>query len=297
MAAKQTVQVPHLNARVGYALSNGGKLDPAKPTCVMINSMNTCAALYADQLDPESDLAPLCNVLAIEPLGHGATTCEAEHWTYWDSARVALQAMTALGVDKAFVLGTSQGGWIAVRMALLEPERVLGLILLGTSMDSESEDSRTKGCWNPFPLVQAHLEKWKNPDPQFVVGEEWMQALMTAGFGPALMTPSMTETWTKIFRSIYSGEEGRHKLRMSAICLAERDGLLLRLEDVRCPVLWLHGTADAVYGTQVPKEHIKLFTDAKDAKLTFVENGSHFLSASHPKEVEHAVVEMINQYR
>jgi pimeloyl-ACP methyl ester carboxylesterase len=32
--------------------------------------------------------------------------------------------MEALGVQKAFVLGTSQGGWMVVRMALLAPEKV-----------------------------------------------------------------------------------------------------------------------------------------------------------------------------
>ena len=37
---------------------------------------------------------------------------------------MALQVMEALGIDKAFALGTSQGGWIVARMALLAPERV-----------------------------------------------------------------------------------------------------------------------------------------------------------------------------
>jgi microsomal epoxide hydrolase len=37
---------------------------------------------------------------------------------------MALQVMEAQGVKKAFVLGTSQGGWIVVRMALLAPEKV-----------------------------------------------------------------------------------------------------------------------------------------------------------------------------
>ena len=122
MAAKQTIQVAHLGAEVGYAISNG-KLDYSKPTCVMINSMNTTAALYEPQMNSKR-ITDVMNVLAIEPLGHGATTCKIEHFTYWDTATVALQAMTKLGVDKAFALGTSQGGWIVVRMALLAPERV-----------------------------------------------------------------------------------------------------------------------------------------------------------------------------
>jgi pimeloyl-ACP methyl ester carboxylesterase len=44
-----------------------------------------------------------------------------------------LQVMEALGIKKAFVLGTNQGGWITVRMALLAPDKIEGIIPLGTS--------------------------------------------------------------------------------------------------------------------------------------------------------------------
>jgi pimeloyl-ACP methyl ester carboxylesterase len=65
------------------------------------------------------------NLVAIELLGHGQTRAHtAQHWTYWDTAIMNLQVMTKLGIERAFVLGTSQGGWVTVRMALLEPERV-----------------------------------------------------------------------------------------------------------------------------------------------------------------------------
>lgn len=38
-----------------------------------------------------------------------------------------LQVMEALGIKKAFAMGTSQGGFIVVRMALLDPDRVCKL--------------------------------------------------------------------------------------------------------------------------------------------------------------------------
>ncbi|KAK7744399.1 hypothetical protein SLS62_010189 [Diatrype stigma] len=295
MAATQTVQVAHLGAKVGYAISNG-KLDPAKPTVVMLNSMNTTASLYKPQME-SAKLTAAANVLAIEPLGHGATSCSQDHFTYWDTALVALQAMTALGVDKAFALGTSQGGWIVVRMALLAPERILGLLPLGTSMDCESAESRTKGCWDPVPFAQPFLAKWTSstPTPDFVVDDVWVASLVSLGFGDAA-TPSITEAWTKTFKTVYSGDEGRRKLRSSAICLAERDGLLLRIGDVKCPVHWLQGLADPVYNSIIPKEHIKLFTSSKEAKIDFLEGGAHFLSASHPTEVEAAVLDMVKKY-
>ena len=45
-----------------------------------------------------------------------------------------VQVMDALGIEKAFVLGTSQGGWVTVRMALVAPKRVgLAKVFEGSS--------------------------------------------------------------------------------------------------------------------------------------------------------------------
>jgi pimeloyl-ACP methyl ester carboxylesterase len=126
MAATQTVRVPHLGGiSAGYRLS-GSAIDPAKPTLVMINSMCTTSSLYEAQFSSQT-LTDAVNLLAIEPLGHGATSSASEQFTYWDSATMALQVMDALKVSKAFALGTSQGGWVVARMALLAPERVCTL--------------------------------------------------------------------------------------------------------------------------------------------------------------------------
>jgi microsomal epoxide hydrolase len=123
MAATTTITVPHLGGiTAGYALS-GGSHDAAKPTVVMINSMCTTVSLYKAQFE-STELTSAVNLLAVEPLGHGATSCPTEHFTYWDSAVMALQVMDKLGIDKAYALGTSQGGWVVARMALLAPERV-----------------------------------------------------------------------------------------------------------------------------------------------------------------------------
>ncbi|KAL7619807.1 hypothetical protein AAE478_010352 [Parahypoxylon ruwenzoriense] len=300
MQQTQTIRVPHLDTQVGYAVSAGsisskdGLIDGGKPTFVLINGLCATTAMYREQL-ASPPLAAAANLLAVEPLGHGATTCgAAEHFTYWDSAHVFLQAMTALGVDRAYVLGTSQGGWIAVRMALLAPERILGLITLGTSMDYESAESRQKGCWDPAAIVPSFLEKWTSstPTPEFVVGDDWTQAVLGMAFGSAA-TPDLIEYWTDVLRRVYSGNEGRRKLRMSVICVADRDGLLSRLGDVKCPIHWLHGTTDPVFASTMAEEHIKLFTSSPSAKLSVLDSDAHFLNASHRKEVEEAMLAML----
>lgn len=139
MAATTTIKVPHLGGiTAGYRLS-GDAIDASKPTVVLVNSMCTTSSLFNAQFESKT-LTDAVNLLAIEPLGHGATSCPQEHFTYWDSALMSLQVMEALGVQKAFALGTSQGGWIVTRMALLAPERVLSTVTatladqLGTQM-------------------------------------------------------------------------------------------------------------------------------------------------------------------
>lgn len=123
MAATTTIKVPHLGGiDAGYRLSNGG-IDSAKPTVVLINSMCTTSSLYNIQFENKT-LTDTVNLLAIEPLGHGATSSVSEQFTYWDTATMALQVMDAVNIPKAFAVGTSQGGWMVVRMALLAPDRV-----------------------------------------------------------------------------------------------------------------------------------------------------------------------------
>lgn len=118
----ETVHVPHLGGiDAGYRLS---PYDPQKPTLVLVNSFMTSKDLYARQF-ANKQLTHATNLLAIDLLGHGATRTETENFTYWDTAVMNLQVLDALDIKgKIFVLGTSQGGWVTVRMALLAPNRV-----------------------------------------------------------------------------------------------------------------------------------------------------------------------------
>ncbi|KAL2851180.1 Alpha/Beta hydrolase protein [Aspergillus pseudoustus] len=291
----QTIHIPHLGGiAAGYALA--AEYDPSKPTCVLINSMCMTTALYKDQFE-DAKLTAAVNLLAIEPLGHGSTSCATEHFTYWDSAIMALQVLDALGIKKAFALGTSQGAWIVARMALLGPDTILGLILLGTSLDYESADSRSKGCWDPSPNLSPFFNGWSSdaPTPDFVVEEAWCQLVGSVGFG-AFATEERVDFWVKTLQEVYRGDEGRRKVRMALNCLLERDGLLMRLGDIKCPVFWLQGTKDTPFGITVPSEQIRLFTRSIEAKLQMVEEGAHYLNATHPEAVNSALLQMVQKY-
>jgi microsomal epoxide hydrolase len=107
-------------------------------------------------------------------------------------------------------------------------------------MDYESEDSRSKGCWDPVPALQPFYEKWTSAvaTPDFLVDDVWCGMVGGIGFG-ATASEELSAFWTKTLKEVYKGDEGRKKVRMAVICLLSRDGLLLRLRDIKCPVHWL----------------------------------------------------------
>jgi pimeloyl-ACP methyl ester carboxylesterase len=118
----KTVYVHHLGGiDVSYRMAKTYRQN--KPTLILLNPFTTCAELYRGQMQ-NATLTEAMNLVAIELLGHGDTRARVtETFTYWDSAIMILQAMDALGIKKAFLLGISQGGWISTRIALYAPDR------------------------------------------------------------------------------------------------------------------------------------------------------------------------------
>jgi pimeloyl-ACP methyl ester carboxylesterase len=51
-----------------------------------------------------------------------------------------------------------------------------------------------------------------------------------------------------------------------------------------------------VYSVANAKEEIELFKNSPDARLEIIEGGQHFLSGSHPKEVNEYVVQFVKKY-
>ncbi|KUI56487.1 Putative non-heme chloroperoxidase [Cytospora mali] len=313
MAATQLVEVPHLGGiKAGYLISGPVEQDTFQPTCVLINALHTTVAFWRRQFESK-ELTEAMNLLAIEPLGHGATTCPTEHFTYWDSAIMALQVMDKLGIKKAFAMGTSQGGFIVTRMALLAPERVInskpkilmcrvadsrfqiqGIIPIGTSMDYESEDSRKKGSWDAYEVCRPYFERWSSvtPTSDFIIDEDWCKRVPVLAHGND-GAPEMLQFWFDTWRTIYQGDEGRKKARMTILALVERDGLLWRLRDVKCPVLWLHGSKDAIWPGVLATEQIELFTSSPSAKVTIIPGGSHFVNVTQAEEVNNALLDFV----
>ena len=143
----QTAQVPHLGGiTVSYRAT---QYDASKPTLVLLHSFMTSSGLYRAQLESES-LTSIANLIAVDLLGHGDSRINScvEQFTYWDSAIMTLQLLDQLKIDKFFALGTSQGGWVVARLALLAPSRVSHVRIVTVAVANPKTGPGHFHAWN-----------------------------------------------------------------------------------------------------------------------------------------------------
>lgn len=296
MPNTKTVEVPHLDG-ITAAYQMRKPYDPKKPTVVLVNCFSLTSDLYDDQFN-DSKLMETMNLIAIEPLGHGQTRTKSDSFTYWDTAHMNWQVLDALNIKgKIFAVGTSQGGWIIVQMYLLRPDRVAGLLPLGTSMDYESDRSRTNGNFDAYATLGGPLLEFTSEEatPDFVMPKDFRDKPIYVGFGLDVDDKTV-QFWDQELRNNYSGDDGRRRLREIILNLLTRDGLHERLIKVRCPVWWLHGSSDLAFSVKNAQEEIKLFVNSPDAQVQVLEGGSHYLSASKPEAVNKALFELVTKY-
>ena len=87
----------------------------------------------------EHQMAPLAahfRVIAVDTRGHGQTPRGDAPFSIRQFAEDLLAFMDRLGIEKAHLLGFSDGGNIAMVFALAHPERVEKLILDGANLDA-----------------------------------------------------------------------------------------------------------------------------------------------------------------
>ncbi|RMI30108.1 alpha/beta fold hydrolase [Nocardia stercoris] len=165
-------------------------------------------------------------VLRWDARGHGQTeSAPGDAFTYWDSARDLLAVLDAAGVDHAIVGGMSQGGYAALRAALLAPERVDALLLLDTEAGASDEAQRSDyrqlfGAWTD-PAVPIEMLA-DNLAPQLIGG-----------------TAEDQQPW----RAKWAASD-RAAILPAADCLIERESLVDRLPEITCPALVVRGEFD-----------------------------------------------------
>ena len=193
-------------------------------------------------------------------------------FSYWDSADDAVALMDHLGIDRAVLLGMSQGGYLSLRAALRYPQRVRAMVLIDSGAHVD-----------PPETIQAYrqmINHWMSDEPLGEVG------VNVAGL--IINQVELSKKWIAIWES-----RDRYGLKYPAETLLGRDDISDRVSEVSCPVLVIHGEDDQA----IPIETAELMSaQLPDCRgLIRVAGAAHAANMTHPEIVNPAIAEFLQQ--
>ena len=206
-------------------------------------------------------------VITWDERGHGGTASPGP-FTYWDSARDLFALLDHLGVDAAVLGGMSQGGFLSLRAALLDPGRVRALILIDTQAGTEDPANAEN--------YRQLYEIWMAQGPAPV--QEIVSAI--------ILGPGNWDDWYAKWAA-----QDRDQFSHAFAALMEREDISSRLGEITCPALVIHGTADAA----IPMDKAEAVRDGLGGatKLAVIEGGTHAANVSHPDDVNAAIMNFL----
>jgi pimeloyl-ACP methyl ester carboxylesterase len=205
--------------------------------------------------------------------GFGQTDASGE-FTYWDSADDALALLSHLGIDKAFFVGMSQGGFLSMRAALRSPDRVLGLGLIDTQSGLEAEEAR--------PLYEAMADEWTTKGPSDELAGVVASLIMSPGYDHS--------EWVAKWQA-----RPKETLREPFETLVNRDDISNRLPDIAAPAIVFHGEADASIPMEKAEQLLKELGNC--AELVRIPGAGHASNLSHPSEVNGPLTDFLRRHR
>ncbi len=210
-------------------------------------------------------LAPEFRIVAWDARGHGHTRDKGLPFTYWTAARDALTVLDQLGIERAVVGGTSQGGFSAMRTALLAPERVAALILIATEAHGPTRQE--------LNTSRRFLDRWNEPGARRTLADHL--ALWLIGEDP-WHRAVWTERWLA---------RDPHATEMAAGCLLSRDSILERLPEITCPALVIQPTRAGL-----PRAHATEMARALvNSRYLEIEDARQAVNMTHPDQVNAAI--------
>jgi pimeloyl-ACP methyl ester carboxylesterase len=245
-------------ARIAYDDTGGDG-----PPVVLAHGFLMDRSMFGPQVEA---LAADHRVITWDERGFGDTEYDGQPFTYWDSASDCLELLDHLGIKRAVIGGMSQGGFVSLRVALMAPERVRGLILLDTQAGPEDPEV--------VPLYEGMIDDWVTNGPSI--------DLTTTTASIILGEPRLDAAWTERWVS-----RPQAALRQPGTTLLTRDSIWDRLGEITSPALVVHGTADAAIGID-KAERLAAGLSGCDGVVT-IEGGTHAANLTHPDDVNAAL--------
>lgn len=137
-----------------------GSADSALPPLMFLHAGVCDSRMWLEQFDA---FASSRRVAAFDRRGFGRTAAVDERYSDVDDL---CAVMTALDIDRAILVGCSQGGRIAIDATLAQPQRVAGLVLVAAAIGGAPDAPITDARANALMIAYENAEQSHDIDEE-----------------------------------------------------------------------------------------------------------------------------------
>ncbi|MFL5679960.1 MAG: alpha/beta fold hydrolase [Chloroflexota bacterium] len=232
-----------------------------------------------------SYLARRNRVITFDGRGNGRSDRPPTTEAYAEAefAADALAVMDATGTQRAVIVALSMGAQRGLILAADHADRVAGMVLIGPALalspttrpDDFHEPRESYDGWNKYSA--AYWRRDYRHFVEFFFGQCFTEPHSTKQFEDCVHWALETDAETLI-----AGHD--------APGVGDRAAILERAARVRCPVLVIHGTDDAIRPVRDGVE----IAGATGGRLLLVEGGGHIPTARDPVKVNLAIRQFVD---
>lgn len=208
----------------------------------------------------------------------GQTEWDGEPFTLYDTVADCIGLMDHLSIEKATMVGMSQGGYAALRVALKHQERVDALILMSTSYHIDNEEFK-----NNYRTVR---DVWKEND---AAPEPILNNMLTLFLGAQDQYQHLWDIWKPEFEKI-KGNQVFHGMNN----LLERDEITPDdLATISVPTLVTHGKDDIGMPSHLGQAIFDNMPTAK--KIALIPNAAHAANLMEPAMINEEIATFLKE--
>ena len=213
-------------------------------------------------------------VVTLDLPGHGISEVKGSVHTMDYLADVVSAALKALGIESAYIVGHSMGGYVALALCERHPEQVAGVVLLHSTPNADSEEKR-KNREREISLVKS--------------GKKELLAQTAPGAGFAADNRSRCKDFIEDLVEIVHMTEDEGIVALLGGMMARKDQNDM-LRQLSVPQLFIFGRKDEY----IPEAVAQTIAESHpQAKVVWMDNSGHMSFVEQPQQCAQALLSFV----
>jgi pimeloyl-ACP methyl ester carboxylesterase len=220
-------------------------------------------------------------LISLDLHGHGLTGPHNESdYSAATNIGAALKVLDEVGVERAYWVGNSMGGWLTWRAGLMVPERTMGLVLIDAS------GAQTKEKIKPYTGARIARSPLGQALVPYITPKFLVRSSIKANFAqPERLKEHLVTRYWELLRF-----PGNRKAAADRANTDREPDVWNQVGSLKMPVLLLWGEQDKV----VPLSHGKAFKEAIPGSiLKIYPDAGHLPMEETPEQVARDIAEWI----